>query len=90
MVPYARRVHDADPRAALEKAARALTAAPDDELAPFAASWEEGDLDLAFDALRFAGERWADTPTFWYLLVEAAEALGRPADGEAILDAHGV
>lgn len=83
-------MHDVDARAALEKAARALTNAPDEELAPFATSWEEGDLDLAFDALRFAGERWADTPSFWYLLVEAAEALGRPGDVEAILDAHGV
>lgn len=79
-----------DPSVALAKAARALTAAPDDELAPFVSSWEDGELDAAFDALRAAGERWADTPTFWYLLVEAAQALDRPADGEAILDAHGV
>lgn len=80
----------ASARAALEKAARSLGRAPDDELAAFAAAWECGDLETAFDELRTAGEAWADTARFWYELADAAERLGRTADAEAIIDAHGV
>lgn len=77
-------------KGALAGAARSLTRAPDDELATFVAAWEADRLDDAFDALSAAGERWADTPRFWYQLAEAAERLGRADDASAILDAHGV
>lgn len=74
---------------ALEKAARSLSKATDEALSPFVRAWEACDLGTAFDALRAAGEEWADSHTFWYELADAAEKLGRPGEAAAILDAHG-